>query len=543
MKRIPCLVLVVGSVAACSADDAADSGGNVGFGGAQDIGALRAILDAGGIPGAATLDANGFFTEHYVELPAPSCGQTLCAHGVLSVGRAFRTGAAQQTLFVAMNTSRSADDLEDRPLNLAVVIDTSGSMAADGRLEFATRGLHLLIDQLGAEDQLAIIAYDSEVRTVAELAAVDREALHAAIDELQPAGATNLHGGLEAGMARIAAAFDPARQNRVILMSDGLATAGVLDDAAILAMASAYIGDGIGLTTIGVGLDFNVALMRGLAERGAGNFYFLEDPAAVTEVFIEELDYLVEPIALDLELDVVPGAGYALGEVLGTSLWRASGDGGQLAIPAAFLASRTRETAPEGRRGGGSLLAIALAPTAKVRGPAEVASLRLGYRVPGDDQRYEQYVRVVNPLEPGSAPEDPYLSSRSMLQSYAMYNIFLGLRDAAELASYDYACALAELDALEVDTAAWNARYESPEIAADLGLIRQFAGNLRETGARADWCGDYVDYPDDVDYYDSPFYCSAGGGAGGGAWPVALAVVGLIGVRRRRVASRPTSGG
>ena len=70
------------------------------------------------------------------------------------------------------------------------------------------------------------------------------------------------------------------RQNRVIFLSDGLATVGNTSQQAIVQMATGYIERGIGLTTIGVGDSFDVLLMRGLAEFGAGNFYFVEDAAA-----------------------------------------------------------------------------------------------------------------------------------------------------------------------------------------------------------------------------------------------------------------------
>ena len=91
-----------------------------------------------------------------------------------------------------------------------------------------------------------------------------------------------MYDGLETGLQMAAAQSGMDRESRVVILSDGLAGA---SDGAIIAMADGYIQQGIGLTTIGVGNSFNVSLMRGLAERGAGNFYFLEDAAAIEEVF------------------------------------------------------------------------------------------------------------------------------------------------------------------------------------------------------------------------------------------------------------------
>jgi len=73
-------------------------------------------------------------------------------------------------------------------------------------------------------------------------------------------------------------------------------------------MADGYLADGMSLTTIGVGLEFDVNLMRGLAEHGAGNFYFLEDAAAVTEVFVDEIDYFTAPLATSVDFEVTPSA-------------------------------------------------------------------------------------------------------------------------------------------------------------------------------------------------------------------------------------------
>src|SRR5688572_11874172 len=107
---------------------AGGGGGNVGFGGAQDIGQFRAILDAGGIPGEDTLDANGFFAEHYSESPPADCGQQLCVVGQMAVGRDWVRGSDAAVVQLSLTTPVDPSTLERRPLNLVVVMDTSGSM-------------------------------------------------------------------------------------------------------------------------------------------------------------------------------------------------------------------------------------------------------------------------------------------------------------------------------------------------------------------------------------------------------------------------------
>src|SRR5512142_1711336 len=130
MKRLGLLLFVT----ACGMSQSADSssgGGNVGFGGQQDIGEFRQILASGGIPGPDTLDANGFFNEHYAPPPATLCPNTLCLTPGVSVGRAWLDSTHQATLEIAIDTNVDPTQYTRLPMNLVVVVDHSGSMWDD----------------------------------------------------------------------------------------------------------------------------------------------------------------------------------------------------------------------------------------------------------------------------------------------------------------------------------------------------------------------------------------------------------------------------
>jgi len=541
LRRATALFLVT---IGCGGGDTgpAGGGGNVGFGGAQDIGAFRAILDAGGIPGEATLDAGGFFAEHYSESPPADCGQPLCVVTRMAVGRDWVTGADRAVVQLSLTTPVDPATVERKPLNLVVVIDTSGSMAEDDRIGYVRTGLHRLIDELEDGDRLALVTYSNGVTEWSGLdQPLDRAALHDAADQLQADGGTNLYGGLERGFQIANSAFDLERQNRVMLMSDGLPTAGITDDGSIVAMAEGYVSDGVGLTTIGVGLDFNVELMRRLAERGAGSFYFLESPQAIAEVFSEELDYAVEPLALDVALDVQADPAWQLGEVIGTHDWAGSQAGGGVTMPAVFVASRSDDQPGEyGRRGGGGSLFLTVAPASgdpwHVSGP--VATVDLAYRLPGSDEVLHQEVAVTSQASAGS--EEPWLSAESMAEHYAMLSVYLGLREATREADWSYSCAHTALARLDERAARWVAETADEDIAADRALIAEFIGNL-ETYGGVEIDGDYSaqcsgggePYPNDDVYYDDQqvYACSAAGGNGG--W-LALIALGFVYLRRRR---------
>ncbi|MBA3541096.1 MAG: VWA domain-containing protein, partial [Deltaproteobacteria bacterium] len=152
-------------VVGCSAgaDSDASGGGGVSFGGAQDIGEFRGILEGGEIPGPSTLDANGFFNEHYNAPPPVSCGHTLCLTPGMAVGYDWLTGAKQATLQISINTAVDPSTYTRKPLSLVVVVDHSGSMAEDQRLDKVKVGLTTLIDNLQDDDRLAIVAFDDSV--------------------------------------------------------------------------------------------------------------------------------------------------------------------------------------------------------------------------------------------------------------------------------------------------------------------------------------------------------------------------------------------
>ncbi|HEY3805371.1 MAG TPA: VWA domain-containing protein [Kofleriaceae bacterium] len=565
--RMGTLIAITAALAACDSNNASFSGtstttgandagvgGGVSFGGQDDIGEFAAILGSGGIPTTDMLDANGFFNEHYAPPPQTACTSTLCMTPGVAVGKAWLDGSHQAALQLAIDTNIDPTQYPQLPMNLVVVIDHSGSMAEDGKLDNVKAGLHALIDGLGSDDRLAIVQFSDTVQVLAPFGSdsLDRTGLGTIVDGLQAEGGTDILSGLQQGFALDAAALDPSRQSRVILLSDGLATVGTTDDSAILAGADAAIDQGIELTTVGVGTDFDLTLMRGLAEHGTGNFYFLEDAAAATNVFQQELAYFVTPIALDLQVDAVAGTGWTFGEVIGSTLWTGNTQLGSMHIPAAFVAGRTSEApAPGtgGRRGGGSMLFIALTPTGMNPPDGKVADLTLTYHTPGSTTPITQTVTLAYPNDPTETPDPPYLSAPEMAPRFAMYNMFLGLRAATQLSATP-TCAVVALEATQTAATAWNATQEDPDITADLTLVSEFITNLAAVGA--DTTGEYtsttcsqqtgynggddgvgVDYPgDDVDTGNN-FMCNVGAKPFAIA-PIMLAVLAVIRRRRRR---------
>jgi len=198
---------------------------------------------------------------------------------------------------------------ERRPVNLSVVLDRSGSMGSQQKIENARAAVRALIDQLQRGDFFSLVIYDEEVEVVCPSARVrNRERLRRIVDEISPRGWTNLGGGLIEGIREAERHAREDYVNRVILLSDGLANRGITDPARLGKLTARAARHGISLTTMGVGWDFNENLMVSLAEEGGGNYYFIESPRDLASVFRKEFDLMGDVVAsaavIELRLDI-----------------------------------------------------------------------------------------------------------------------------------------------------------------------------------------------------------------------------------------------
>jgi len=159
-----------------------------------------------------------------------------------------------------------------KPLVLTFVIDVSGSMGYENKLEMVKDSLALLAGRLRPSDSVAIVAYSTDAWVVLEATnGYDRQKIVNAVYALSPHETTNVEAGLRLGYQLAWQAFRPEASNRVILCSDGVANEGVTDPNGILDYVHGYTELGITLTVIGVGLsEYNDALLEQLADKGDG---------------------------------------------------------------------------------------------------------------------------------------------------------------------------------------------------------------------------------------------------------------------------------
>lgn len=190
-----------------------------------------------------------------------------------------------------------------RNANLSFVVDRSGSMAAEGRMDYLKQGLERSLSELKTGDIVNLVLFDTTTCHLAQNFVVGRDdmgRLRSLIHRIEPRGSTNLHDGLTRGYSAADRSYQPAYENRVVLVTDALANTGVTNEQLISLVGKHYDDRRIRLSGVGVGREFNDSLLDQLTERGKGAYVFLGSPDEVDAVFGDRFTSLIVTIANDV---------------------------------------------------------------------------------------------------------------------------------------------------------------------------------------------------------------------------------------------------
>ena len=199
---------------------------------------------------------------------------------------------------------------EQGSVNVALVLDRSGSMAGEGKIGLARRAVQGALELLRPTDRFSLVVYDSTIDILSPSVLATPEAKWRALrllDAIEPRGSTDLGGGWLAGCEQVAASLSPGVVTRVLLLTDGLANCGIRDASELSRHAAELRMRGVSTSTFGVGHDFDERLLGEMAHEGGGNFYFIEGAAQIPAMLVSELrealEVTVHGAALSLRSD------------------------------------------------------------------------------------------------------------------------------------------------------------------------------------------------------------------------------------------------
>ncbi len=201
---------------------------------------------------------------------------------------------------------REVPERRRQDLSLTFVVDVSGSMQEQGKLDTVKDSLAVLVQELDRFDTVGIVSYNTSARVVLEpIAADETDEILDAIEDLRAGGSTNAEAGLLLGYDLADEAFAREAVNRVVLLSDGVANVGNTGPEAILEEIGERAREGIDLVTVGVGIaTYNDVLLEQLADQGNGWYAYVDTYDEAVRLFQDRLTTSLETIARDMKVQV-----------------------------------------------------------------------------------------------------------------------------------------------------------------------------------------------------------------------------------------------
>ena len=191
------------------------------------------------------------------------------------------------------------------PLNVALVIDKSGSMQGE-KLRCAKDAAIIAVKRLRPEDILSIVTYDHQADILLPATkAQDKEIIIAAINKLTAGGQTALYDGVEKSAKEVRKFLNKNRINRIVLVSDGLANIGPCTPDELGTLSSSLNKENIVITTIGLGLGYHEDLMTELAKKSDGNHAFVENANDLVHFFDHEFSDILSVVAQEVNVTII----------------------------------------------------------------------------------------------------------------------------------------------------------------------------------------------------------------------------------------------
>ncbi len=440
-------------------------------GGAQDIGKARSIIENGGVPRLEDFTVEGLYSEHDLTIAnAPPCGKALCVN--TAAGLEIGLDDDKRDIFVqlGLQSNISEGNFTRKPLNLGVVIDTSGSMS--DVLPGVVEALHALVDHLRTDDRVAIVEFASSANTIQPSTPVsDKQALHDAIDEITTGGSTSMEEGMRKGYTEIDDYVSDGTLSRLMVFTDALPNVGATDAESFQAMVKAAAAHDIGFTFFGFGGSFDASFVDQIAHLRGGNYRFV-GPDDVKPIFEEELDFLVTPIAYNLKVTTKPAEGTQLSTVYGVPQASEHVQGELFDVTTVFLSKRK----------GGIVLRLdgsnldALSANSMIN----AGSVELSYETP-EGAVESDALTMTMPFSTPPLPDETLYPNPEIQRTLAVTDQYLVMKRLCgdfHANTLDMTDAKARLDAAIAKLSDADAQLNDPNLKREIALIQKLGQNL-----------------------------------------------------------------
>jgi Ca-activated chloride channel homolog len=266
------------------------------------------------------------------------------------------------------------------PLNLGIVLDRSGSMYDERRLEFVVEAVKFLAENVAPDDRVAVVAFADKAQVIVQADQIhDKGAVRRALDDvdlLEIGGGTQMALGLRAAIDEVKKNLSPNRLNRVLVLTDGQ----TYEETACIDLANQN-RDQMAFSAMGVGVEFNEKLLMRIAQDSHGKYHFIGNSEEIPGIFEDELTGLRAIAVRNGKIDVMLSQGVQVREA-----FRASPEIYGLGAPLLEDRKVTYEIGDlEAGVPGSVLLTLVLPP--RKPGPVRIAQAAFRYEVPGAGER------------------------------------------------------------------------------------------------------------------------------------------------------------
>ncbi len=274
------------------------------------------------------------------------------------ISHPYIIAGADDTVYIKVELEGSPIDKHQirEPVNLALVIDKSGSMSGQ-KMQDLKEAAKMMVDRLSPSDMISIITYDNQARVVVPASRPSEPAaIKAHINTISTGGGTALYAGVQTGAQELYKYLDDFKINRVILLSDGLANVGPSKPHELGNLGKSLIKRGVSVSTIGLGLGYNEDLMAQLATYSDGFHQFAQDSSELGDVLDWQFGKLSSVVATDAQVNLKFANGITPVRILGRK-GTISGDNVKVRLSQIFsthvnyvlVEARITKTAPDTR--------------------------------------------------------------------------------------------------------------------------------------------------------------------------------------------------